>query len=174
MEKNDKLEVWLRGPLPGIPPLLQPVAHALLQAQEEINALDKPFPKKLLWQKPAGVASVGFHMQHLKGVLDRLFTYARNESLTEIQFEYLKQEGIPPFPDCTFKDLVDPFNEQITTALNQLRRTNESTVTQICMVGRAQIPSTHLGLLFHAAEHTQRHVGQLLVTAKVLLNNYST
>jgi len=172
MEKNDKLEVWLRGPLPGIPSLLQPVAHALLQAQEEINALDKPFPTKLLWQKPAGVASIGFHLQHLKGVLDRLFTYARNESLNEIQLEYLKQEGIPPFQNCTFKDLLEPFNEQINVALSQLRSSDENILTNVCMVGRAQIPSTHLGLLFHAAEHTQRHVGQLLVTARIVLNDH--
>lgn len=171
MDKKDKLEVWLRGPVPGIPELLQPVAHALLQAQEEINALDKPFPTELLWTKPAGLASVGFHMQHLKGVLDRLFTYARNESLTEIQLNYLRQEGIPPFPECTFKVLLHAFNEQIEVALAQLRNTNENTLTQICMVGRAQIPSTQLGLLFHAAEHTQRHLGQLLVTSAIVCDN---
>jgi hypothetical protein len=172
MDKREKLEVWLRGPIPGIPELLQPVAHALLQAQEEINALDKNFPSKLLWIKPAGVASVGFHMQHLKGVLDRLFTYARNESLNEIQLDYLKQEGRAPFPACTLKNLLDPFNEQIEVALEQLRNTDMTTLTHVCMVGRAQIPSTHIGLLFHAAEHTQRHLGQLLVTTTVVLNTF--
>jgi hypothetical protein len=170
MDKKEKPEVWLRGPISGIPALLQPVAHALLQAQEEINALDVPFPKHLLWDKPAGVASVGFHMQHLKGVLDRLFTYARNESLSEIQLDFLRNEGKPPYVDCTFKDLLDAFNDQIEKAVAQLKHTDEISLTEIRLVGRAQIPSTHLGLLFHAAEHTQRHLGQLLVTARFVLS----
>ena len=79
-------EVWLRGPLPDVPPLLQPVAHALMQAREEVAALMDGFPDELLWKRPVNrnaesrnaglVASVGFHLQHLTGVLDRLFTYA--------------------------------------------------------------------------------------------------
>jgi uncharacterized damage-inducible protein DinB len=168
MEKKETLEVWLRGPLPEIPGLLQPVAHALLQAQEEMAALDKPFPTQLLWKKPSGLASVGFHLQHLSGVLDRLFTYARHESLTEIQLNYLRKEGQPPFPNCTFKDLMTDFNKQLELALEQLKNTDEGSLTQVCLVGRGQIRSTHLGLLFHAAEHTQRHLGQLLVTARFL------
>ena len=79
---TDKLpEVWLRGPVAGVPPPLQPVAHALLQAREEVEGLMQDFPEPKLWEKPAGVASVGFHLQHFAGVLSRLFTYARGESL---------------------------------------------------------------------------------------------
>jgi hypothetical protein len=169
MEKKDQLEVWLRGPIEDIPPLLQPVAHAIIQASEEIDALARSFPHTLLWEKPAGAASIGFHMQHLRGVLDRLFTYAREESLNEIQLQYLKSEGNPPFADCTFTDLQEGFNAQVGMALNQLKNTSEKSLTKVCLVGRAQIPSTQIGLLFHAAEHTQRHLGQLLVTAKVLM-----
>src|SRR5688500_702895 len=87
-------EVWLRGPVADIPSLLQPVVHALLQAQEEIYALLQDFPDELLWEKPAGVASVGFHLQHLTGVLDRLFTYAKGEQLSQSQLQYLKEEGV--------------------------------------------------------------------------------
>lgn len=166
MENNEKLEVWLRGPLPNIPPLLQPAAHALLQAQEEINKLGQNFPAELLWIKPAGLASVGFHMQHLAGVLDRLLTYARGESLTEEQLIYLRQEGKSPFPDCNFNDLLENLNSQVTAAMYQIQQTNSSTLLEVRMVGRVQIPSTHLGLIFHAAEHTMRHLGQLLVTIK--------
>ena len=79
---TDKLpEAWLRGPLPGISSVLQPVAHALVQAREEAETLMKDFPEEKLWDRPAGVASVGFHLQHFSGVLSRLFTYARGESL---------------------------------------------------------------------------------------------
>lgn len=168
MENKENLEVWLRGPLPNIPSLIQPVAHALLQAQEEINKLDQNFPTTLLWEKPAGLASVGFHMQHLAGVMDRLFTYARGESLSEIQFSHLKNEESAPFEGCSFKDLLDKLNTQFSLAIQQLRLTNPDTLTEVREVGRAKIPSTHLGLLFHTAEHTQRHLGQLFVTMKIL------
>lgn len=85
-------EVWQRGPLPEITPLLQPVAHALLQAREEIQLYMKDFPDTLLWIRPAGMASAGFHLQHLSGVLDRVFTYARAEGLQAEQFAWLEGE----------------------------------------------------------------------------------
>lgn len=92
-------EVWMRGPLPDVPPLLQPVAHALLQAREEITELMAGFPDALIWVRPRGrggdVASVGFHLQHLTGVLDRTFTYARAEALSPAQLDALSVEGIP-------------------------------------------------------------------------------
>ncbi|MDJ1499675.1 DinB family protein [Xanthocytophaga agilis] len=162
-------EVWLRGPLPNIPPLLQPVAHALLQAQEELYTYLKDFPDTLLWERPGGVASVGFHLQHLAGVLDRLFTYAKGQALTEQQLNSLSLEGKSPTPSTTTQALLQAFDTQLTMALAQLRITEEQSLTEVRRVGRAQIPSTVIGLLFHAAEHTQRHVGQLLVTAKVLV-----
>jgi len=168
MEQTTLPEVWLRGALPDIPPLLQPVAHALLQAREEVNALMSDFPDVLIWNRPSGVASVGFHLQHLTGVLDRLFTYARGKSLTTDQLARLSEEGHPTGDTLTVDILLHRFNRQVDTALNQLRTTSESTLTEPRGVGRAQLPSTVLGLLFHAAEHTQRHVGQLLVTARIL------
>ncbi|MCF2492600.1 MULTISPECIES: DinB family protein [Dyadobacter] len=168
MQNQPKPEVWLRGPLPEISDFLQPAAHALLQAQEEINAELSNFPVALLWERPADVASVGFHLQHLTGVLDRLFTYARAESLSENQLAYLKSEGQPLSSTSALNELLDAFNRQILIALTQLKHTDEETLTQIRYVGRAMLPSTHLGLLFHAAEHTQRHTGQLLVTSRML------
>ena len=166
--QKEKAEVWLRGPVAGIPPLLQPVAHALLQAQEELTLLENNFPADLLWEKPAGVASVGFHMQHITGVLDRLFTYARGESLSEGQLEYLRSEGQVPELTVTYEMLLSQLGQQLDQVIAQLRTTDEHTLTEVRFVGRAMIPSTQLGLLFHAAEHTQRHVGQLLVTARIL------
>ena len=170
MSSTDNLEVWLRGPVPEIPMLLQPVAHALLQAGEEIDKLMTGFPDACLWQRPAGVASVGFHLQHLSGVLDRLFTYARGEALTAEQLKFLESEGQPPHPQCKTQDLVRQFHAQVARALTQLRQTHEDILLQPRGVGRKQIPSTVLGLLFHAAEHTQRHLGQLIVTARICRN----
>ncbi len=168
MTGSDTREVWQRGPISGVPPLLQPVAHAILQIQEDVHALMNDFPEHLLWERPAGVASAGFHLQHLAGVLDRLFTYARAESLSEAQRRALAAEGTPPESEHALQDLLDALDVQVERALEQLRSTEEGMLLEHRGVGRAQLPSTVLGLLFHAAEHTQRHLGQLLVTARVL------
>lgn len=162
-----KQEVWLRGSLPEIPSLLQPVAHALLQAREEVMEIIKDFDVEKLWIKPVGMASVGFHLQHLTGVLDRLFTYARGEMLTERQSQILKAEE-EVNESLSLEDLVQNFSHQVESALDQLKNTNETTLIETRGVGRAKIPSTIIGLYVHAAEHTMRHVGQLLVTVAVL------
>ena len=161
-------EVWLRGPIDDIPPLLQPVAHAIVQSGEEVEKLMLGFPHEKLWTRPAGVASVGFHLQHLAGVLDRLFTYARGESLNENQLQYLRSEGASPYPECSVEELVHRFRNQITISLEQLKSIDPVLLLNPVSVGRKKLPSTVLGLLFHAAEHTQRHTGQLLVTVRVL------
>ena len=169
-EDNTKREVWLRGPLRGIPPLLQPIAHTLLQAREEVSALMAEFPEIFLWVKPGGMASPAFHLRHLTGILDRLFTYARAESLTAEQLAYLANEGKEPEQECSVSSLVEKFNSQVDEAITQLGNTDESTLTEARGVGRLQIPSTKIGLLTHAAEHCMRHVGQLLVTVRLLEN----
>lgn len=167
---EQKLEVWQRGPLPDIKPLLQPVAHALLQAREEINEYMHEFPVHLLWGRPAGMASPGFHLQHLSGVLDRVFTYARAESLSDFQFAQLAEEGKDAEHKYSVKELLERFNNQVDQALVQLKNIDEQTLTDYRGIGRAGLPSTVIGLLFHAAEHTMRHVGQLIVTAKIVKN----
>jgi hypothetical protein len=166
-------EVWLRGPLPEMPALLQPVAHALLQAREEVNNLIADFPDDLLWERPAGVASPGFHLQHLSGVLDRLFTYARGAALLEDQLQALVAEGKPGGPETSGQQLLQAFNRQVDRALKQLKETDVNLLTEVRTVGRARLPSTMLGLYVHAAEHTSRHLGQLLVTVRVLQQRQS-
>jgi hypothetical protein len=161
-------EIWLRGPLNDVPALLQPVAHALLQAREELNELMTDFPETLLWGKFAGMASPGFHLQHLTGVINRLFTYAKGEELSEDQLNYLSTEGNPGENKITVTDLVNAFNVQVDKAIEQLKATDESTLTDWRGVGRARLPSTMMGLYTHSAEHTMRHLGQLIVTVKVL------
>lgn len=160
-------EVWLRGPVPGVPPRLQPVAHALLQAREEVQTLLDGFPEERLWSRPAGAASVGFHLRHLAGVLDRLLTYARGEGLSEAQRAALAREGTPD-DGVGVQALVGAFGAEVDKALDTLRGLDEAALDAPRAVGRARLPSTVQGLLFHAAEHTMRHVGQLLVTTRVL------
>jgi hypothetical protein len=170
LENNTKREVWLRGPLPGIPPLLQPVAHTLLQAREEVNDMMQGFPEIWLWVKPKGMASPAFHLQHITGVLDRLFTYARGEALNPAQFDTLNLEGKEPYKECSVNDLLEQFNRQVDEAIKQLSKLDEQTLTEVRGVGRALIPSTVIGILTHSAEHIMRHVGQLLVTVRLLRN----
>jgi uncharacterized damage-inducible protein DinB len=162
-------EMWLRGPIKNIPPLLQPVAHAILQSGEEVERSMNGFPIEKLWERPSGVASVGFHLQHLAGVLDRLFTYARGESLSVNQFEYLQREGSKASESFSIAEMVGNFKIQIEKCLQQLERTSEESLLEPVAVGRKKLPSNVLGLLFHAAEHTQRHTGQLIVTVRVLV-----
>jgi hypothetical protein len=168
MAANNKPEVWLRGPLIGIPALLQPVAHTLLQAQEEIHNMLIDFPEALLWEQPAGVASPGFHLQHIPGVLDRLFTYAAGHMLSAQQLEYLSKEG-KPVEDTGLSYLLTVLDTQLNKSIAQLKSIHPDTLTEVRMVGRKQVPSTVMGLLFHTAEHTMRHTGQLLVTVRVLM-----
>ncbi|HEV7333848.1 MAG TPA: DinB family protein [Flavisolibacter sp.] len=166
MSKATQPEVWLRGALPNVSPYLQPAAHALLQAKEEINALVENFPDSLLWEKPSGMASAGFHLQHIPGVLDRLLTYAHGEQLSAEQFAYLKKEGTPGGE--TTSVLLNYVNQQVDAFVEALQFMDEKKLTEAREVGRAKLPSTVLGLVFHAAEHTMRHTGQLLVTVNVL------
>lgn len=163
---DDAPEKWLRGPVPGVPPLLQPAAHALLQAKEEIEVAMQGFPEHLLWQRPAGVASPGFHLLHIAGVLDRLCTYAQGKPLTAAQLQYLGEEPVPQ--SCTTQQLVQRVGLAIESTLQLFAATDEATLTHFRAVGRKALPSTVQGLLFHAAEHTMRHLGQLLVTVRVL------
>jgi uncharacterized damage-inducible protein DinB len=167
MASSTHVEPWLSGPVAGVPPLLQPVAHALLQAIEDIRRVVPPLDHDALWARPGGAASVGFHVRHAAGVLDRLFTYARGEMLSASQLATLKRETAPQEQgNASAQELVTAFEAQVEGALAQLRDTREAGLTDAREVGRAKLPSTVIGLLFHGAEHTQRHVGQTIATAK--------
>lgn len=168
MEPPAPPEVWLRGPIPGISSLLQPVAHALLQAVEDVHRTLDSLPVAHLWVRPGGAPSVGFHVRHATGSLDRLFTYARGEALSEEQRAFLKAEAEPGSSPLEAATLAQDFERQVGRALAQLRATPESSLLEPRGVGRRQLPSTVLGLLVHTAEHTQRHVGQIITTAKIV------
>jgi len=161
-------EVWLRGPIPDFPVILQPIVFALMQAREDVNAMMLDFPDNLLYERPGNAASPAFHLQHLSGVLDRMFTYAENIPLKEAQLNWLSSEGKQTEKYTSAQKLVEIFNQQIEISLQKLKAIDIKTLTEPRGVGRKQLPSTVFGLLIHAAEHTQRHVGQLLVTVKVL------
>jgi uncharacterized damage-inducible protein DinB len=161
-------EAWARGPIEGIDPLLMPVAHALVQARDELERMSSQIPPEHVWLRPGGAASIGFHVKHLGAALDRLLTYARGERLSDAQKEAFRSEAESGNPPAHLVDLVNEASAQIERALDQLRRTSPDQLLDYRGVGRAQLPSNVLGLLFHAAEHSSRHAGQLITTAKIL------
>src|SRR5215208_3185372 len=161
-------EAWQRGPVPGFDPLLMPVVHALIQAQEDLQRLVSVVPAEHVRQRPGGAASIAFHVSHTGGALDRLFTYARGEALSDPQRTAARAEGKPAAPPATLPALVADVIMTIERAFDQLRATNAGALLDERKVGRAGLPATVLGLLFHAAEHCTRHVGQAITTAKIL------
>src|SRR3954469_13917020 len=159
---------WLRGPIGCVPPLLQPGAPSLFQAREDVAAAVSRMPIDHLWSTPHGAASIGFHVKHLCGSLDRLFSYARGEALTGPQLAYLQTERDPGAPPADAAALVALVDATVERALVQLRGTSAATLTDARAVGRQRLPSTVIGLLVHAAEHTTRHAGQIITTAKIV------
>ena len=164
---SQRPEVWLRGPVNGVSPMLQPVAHSLLQCREEVEAHVPSLPTERLFARPGAAASIGYHLRHAIGSLDRLFTYARGEALAAEQFAALRAEGEADADPDPATALVTAFADAVDRALAQLRATDERILLEVRLVGRAQLPSTVIGLLFHAAEHTQRHVGQMVTTIRM-------
>lgn len=159
-------EVWLRGPVERIDPWLQPAAHALLQTFEDVQRVLGELSTEQIWTSPGGAATVGFHVVHLIGSTDRLLTYARGETLSDAQRARLAAEKQPARIDSG--SLVEDLRTTIDKALQQFRNTPASSLQDARTVGRAALPTTVLGLLFHTAEHAQRHAGQLVTTAKIV------
>ncbi|HEV8233011.1 MAG TPA: DinB family protein [Gemmatimonadaceae bacterium] len=160
-------EWWQRGPIDGIPAVLQPVAHILFQVRESVDELVDGLSQAEWNARPAGVASAAFHVRHLTGVVDRLFTYARGESLSEDQFAALRSEGEPLLATDVVA-VLDALHARIDAAVAELRTIDVATLGDFRAVGRARLPSTVIGCLVHGAEHAMRHVGQLSVTTRIV------
>jgi hypothetical protein len=160
-------EAWLRGPVRGVDPLLMPAAHALVQVREDLTAAASGLNRAQLWARPGAAASVGFHLRHVAGSLERLLTYARGEALTEAQRRAAGAEAVPG-DDEDPTALIAAVSSAIDAALAQIRATDPKTLLDARPVGKAGLPSNVLGLVFHAAEHAQRHTGQAIATAKVV------
>lgn len=160
-------EPWLRGPMEGIRSTLQPVAHALIAADEEIRRVVGSLEDEQVWTKVGGASSVGFHVLHLAGSTDRLFSYANGEALSEEQRAALKRERLADELRPSSEDLLLNWGRTFDEAMHRLRTTfADMDLEDVRYVGRAQLPSTVLGLLFHAAEHAARHAGQITTTAR--------
>lgn len=161
-------EPWLRGPIQGIQPLLQPVAHALTGVQEDLLPLLRTLREEDFWNAPGASATIGYHLAHMTGSLDRLLTYVRGEALTQPQWDaYAIEQKITevrPSPEL----LVDSLTATLDRAIHGLREVPEERLLEPREVGRAGLPSNVLGLLVHAAEHTVRHAGQISTLSRAL------
>ena len=160
-------EWWQRGPIEGVPAVLQPVAHILLQVRESVGELVDGLTEEEWNARPANVASCAFHVRHIAGVIDRLFTYARGQQLSQEQFAAIRQEGAP----LTLSEVpaaLKAIDTRVGAAIDELRTIDPSTLGDFRGVGRAQLPSTVIGCLVHGAEHSMRHVGQLSVTSRIV------
>ncbi len=166
---SSNVEAWLRGPIPGVPALLMPVAHALTHAREDAHAAIADLTAEQLWARPYAVASVGFHVRHLGGALDRLLTYARGAVLSPDQLEFLEFEQRPGYPLPDANALRQELDAAVDRALDQLRQTDERQLLEVRAVGRRRVPSTVFGLLVHAAEHAARHAGQAITMRAVVI-----
>jgi uncharacterized damage-inducible protein DinB len=137
-------------------------------ALEDVTAAVTGTTVEQLWRRPGGAASIGFHLMHLAGSTDRLLTYARGESLSPGQIAILDAERQLREPYIALDVLLARWREVVQNALRQIADTPETSLLEPRAVGRARLPSTVLGLIFHAAEHAQRHVGQIVTTTKII------
>ncbi len=160
-------EAWLGGPVEGVSAALQPVAHSFVQVARDLERVVPLIEAHELWVSVGGAASIGFHLQHLAGSTDRLLTYARGEALNEAQLEWLRCEGRIRH-GATPMDLLQLVLTQLQQAQAQLRATPDGILDEQRPVGRAKLPATVRGLLYHAGEHATRHTGQVITTARIV------
>lgn len=162
-------EPWLRGPLEGVNPLVAPALFAFAQAREDIAHWTEGLSDAQIWARPHGLASVGFQLSHIAGSVDRLTTYLRGEQLTIEQLEAVRHEtdDRQPSPRPGREALLQEVNTSLERSERAIRTLDAPQYHQPRAVGRKRLPTTVIGLVVHLAEHTQRHVGELIVTSKL-------
>ena len=158
-------EAWLSGKLEGFAPVLMPAAHALVQAIVDLEKIHLTHEELLA--KPNNSPSVAFHLRHIAGSVDRLLTYAKGDNLSAPQFEFLRQETAET-SDLSAEELIDQAILSIENALEFLKKVSPEILFEERFVGRKKLSTNVFGLLFHIAEHTARHVGQTVTTAKIV------
>src|ERR1700675_3531674 len=159
-------EPWLRGTLREVPAVHRAVLHALELASEDLHRWCGPLSDEQLNQRPAHIAPVAFHLRHISRSLDRLLTYAEGGSLNEEQLSGLKSELEP---GARRDELFAELSATLTTSVTRIRSFSRADLETARVVGRNKLPTTLGGLLVHIADHTQRHVGQAITTAKFVV-----
>jgi uncharacterized damage-inducible protein DinB len=159
-------EPWLRDTLAEVPAVHRAVLHALELAGEDLHRWCGHLSDEQLNQRPAHIAPVAFHLRHISRSLDRLLTYAEGGSLNEEQLSGLKSELEP---GARRDELFAELSATLTTTVTRIRSFSRANLETARSVGRNKLPTTLGGLLVHIADHTQRHVGQAVTTAKFVL-----
>jgi hypothetical protein len=160
------LEPWLRGTLTEVDAVRRQVLHAFELAAEDAERWCASLSDEEVDAKPFGVASVCFHLRHIVRSLDRLLTYAEGRQLSSSQLEMLAGEL-----DCGAKtcEVMREFRAGLEAAVVRVRAIDPGSYEEKRGVGRQRLPATLGGLLVHCAEHTQRHIGQAITTAQVVV-----
>ncbi len=165
---STQVDAWLRGPIPGISSLLLPAAHAFVLASEDVTHALAGLSEDDFWKQPGGTTPLGFHVIHMAGATDRLMTYARGEALSDAHKAAAGAEKALTTTRPAIAAALAIWRGAYDRAMEQLRSTPDSALAQPIAIGRAQLPSTVIGAIFHAAEHAGRHAGQVVTTAKVI------
>jgi uncharacterized damage-inducible protein DinB len=160
----DNPEPWLRGPLLGVPPLVMPVLHSFMQVREDLHKYAAGLSDAEVWCDVNGV-SLGFHLKHIAGSVERLTAYLMGAQLTADQLAAAKRESLG---DEGSDALIEVIEQALATAEKQLRAIDPKTLYDPRSVGRKALPTNVIGLLVHLAEHTQRHLGQVITLAKIV------
>ncbi len=158
-------EPWLDGPLEGVSPLVQPLFFSFTQVRNDLAQYTATVSDDDFWRSVGGLPSLGFQLRHLAGSADRLATYLFGEQLSASQLAALKTEHLPGATRTELLAIVEAALERVK---ERLRGLNPDALYEPRFVGRQQRPTTVIGLLVHIAEHTQRHLGQAITTAKLL------
>jgi uncharacterized damage-inducible protein DinB len=145
-----------------------PAAHALAQSRADIEAHAGRLSTQQVWTEAEGGPSVGFHLRHIAGSIDRLLTYTAGRNLTNEQFRFLAEERIAGAAPPEAAQLIAAAQSKIDEALGVIRATPDELLFEARGVGRAKLTTNVFGLLFHIAEHTQRHTGQIIATARIV------
>jgi uncharacterized damage-inducible protein DinB len=162
---EQKVEPWLRGTRKDVDAVRRGVIHAFELAAEDVAVWCNGLSDAELEGRPLGLAPVGFHLRHIARSLDRLLTYAEGQQLSERQLKALKSEMDVQGREALFME----FAEWIEVAVTRVLAFSQRSYDQPRVVGRKKLPTTVGGLLVHCADHTQRHVGQAVTTAKILM-----
>ena len=159
------VEPWLRGTHAEVPAVGRAVLHALDLALDDLSKWTKGLTDNQIHAQPLGLTSVAFHLRHIAGSTDRLLTYAEGKQLSEQQLATLKAEKLG---DETLAMLLAEVEVAFSKAAERVRVLATADFDTFRGVGRKQLPTSIGGALVHVADHTQRHVGQVVTTAKVI------
>jgi uncharacterized damage-inducible protein DinB len=160
-------EAWLGGKVEGYAPVMMPAAHALVQSIADLQKHAADLSDEELRARPNGAPSAAFHLRHIAGSINRLLTYARGEQLSDAQFDFLRREESQS-TDLNAPQLMQEAVVEINRALDALKTVDTNDLFAERFVGRQKLPTTVFGLLFHIAEHTARHVGQIVTTVAIV------